>query len=269
MLPAVLRTALIYTVHGFHYVNKLPLVKQLAMVAERVCMQRASATIFVSSNDASTARKARLLPKRAASEVIYNGAEPVERETERPLFDVVFLGRLHFQKNPAILPQILAALAPFRPSLGIIGSGELEGTVRAQVERAGLSGQVSFLGEQPHSEALGYLARAKLMLLPSRWEGLPVSVIEAMHRGVPVVASNVRGTNELVIDGETGFLVPADDVRAFADRVGRLLLDDRLRVGMGARAIARARSEFSVARQIGAYAAVYERAVLASTREAS
>ena len=110
-----------------------------------------------------------------------------------------------------------------------------------------------------------YLARAKLMLLPSRWEGLPVSVIEAMHRGVPVVASNVRGTNELVIDEETGFLVPADDVRAFADRVGRLLLDDRLRVGMGARAIARARSEFSLARQIEAYAAVYERAVLART----
>ena len=94
-------------------------------------------------------------------------------------------------------------------------------------------------------------------------------VIEAMHRGVPVVASNVRGTNELVIDAETGFLVPVNDVRAFADRVGRLLLDDRLRVGMGARAIARARSEFSVARQIEAYAAVYERAVLASTREAS
>ena len=228
-------------------------------------MQRASATIFVSSNDASTARKARLLPKRAASEVIYNGAEPVEQETERPLFDVVFLGRLHFQKNPAILPQIVAALAPLRPSLGVIGSGELEGTVRAQVERAGLSGQVSFLGEQSHSEALRYLARAKLMLLPSRWEGLPVSVIEAMHRGVPVVASNVRGTNELVFDEETGFLVPADDVRAFADRVGRLLLDDRLRVGMGARAIARARSEFSLARQIEAYAAVYERAVLART----
>ena len=88
--------------------------------------------------------------------------------------------------------------------------------MRAQVGRARLSGQVSFLGEQLHSEALRYLARAKLMLLPSRWEGLPVSVIEAMHRGIPVVASNVRGTNELVIDGETGFLVPVNDVRAFA-----------------------------------------------------
>ena len=107
------------------------------------------------------------------------------------------------------------------------------------------------------------------MLLPSRWEGLPVSVIEAMHRGVPVVASNVQGTNELVIDGETGFLVPVNDVRAFADRVSRLLLDDRLRIGMGARAMARARSEFSLTRQIEAYTAVYERAILARTEETS
>ena len=269
LLPAALRSALVYTVHGFHYMNKLPGVRQLAMVAERACMQRALTTVFVSSSDVCTARKARLLPKHAASEVIYNGAEPVEQETERPLFDVVFLGRLHFQKNPAILPQILEALAPLRPSLGIIGSGELEGTVRAQVGRARLSGQVSFLGEQLHSEALRYLARAKLMLLPSRWEGLPVSVIEAMHRGVRVVASNVRGTNELVIDGETGFLVPVNDVRAFADRVSRLLLDDRLRIGMGARAMARARSEFSLTRQIEAYTAVYERAILARTEETS
>jgi glycosyltransferase involved in cell wall biosynthesis len=266
LLPAALRSALIYTVHGFHYGKKPPGAKQLAMAAERLCMQRATTTVFVSAHDAQTARAAKLLPKRAMSEVIYNGGEPDEIKPEgRSLFDVVFLGRLHFQKNPEILVEILEALAPLRPSLGIVGSGELEGTVRAQVERAGLGKQVSFLGELPHSEALRYLAGARLMLLPSHWEGLPVSVIEAMHRGVPVVASDVPGTNELVVDGETGFLVPVGDVCAFANRIGRLLADDEFRIGMGACARARARSNFSLENQINAHAALYQRAVLAGT----
>jgi glycosyltransferase involved in cell wall biosynthesis len=266
LLPAALRSAFIYTVHGFHYGNKPPGAKQLAMAAERLCMHRATATVFVSAADARTAHTARLLPKRAMSEVIYNGAEPDEIKPEGgSLFDVVFLGRLHFQKNPAILVEILETLAPLRPSLGIIGSGELEGMVRAQVERARLSEQVSFLGELPHSEALRCLARARLMLLPSYWEGLPVSVIEAMHRGVPVVASDVPGTNELVVDGKTGFLVPIGNVRAFADRIGRLLADDELRIGMGASARARARSNFLLENQINAHAALYQRAVLAGT----
>ena len=267
IVPAALRSALIYTVHGFHFPNKLAGVKHLAMAAERVCMQRATATVFVSSNDADTACGARLLPKRAMSEVIYNGADPVELGTEPPLFDLAFLGRLHFQKNPEILPEILRALAPLRPSLCIIGTGELEEKVRALVQRARLCGQVSLLGELPHAEALRFLARAKLMVLPSRWEGLPISVIEAMHRGLPVVASDVPGTNELVVDGETGFLVPMTDVRAFVNRISQLLVDNELRVRMGARALARARSEFSCDSQIKAYAALYERALAARPRE--
>ena len=267
MTPVALRSTLIYTVHGFHFRNKLPGIKYLAMAAERVCMQRATATVFVSSNDADTACRARLLPRRAMSEVIHNGSEPVELGMEPSLFDLAFLGRLHFQKNPEILLEILQALAPLRPSLCIIGTGELEEKVRAIVQRARLCEQVSLLGELPHSEALRFLARAKLMLLPSRWEGLPISVIEAMHRGLPVVASDVRGTNELVVDGETGFLVPMTDVRAFVNRISQLLADNELRARMGARALARARSEFSCDRQIQAYAALYERALAAGLRE--
>jgi glycosyltransferase involved in cell wall biosynthesis len=267
MVPMALRSAFIYTVHGFHFANKFAGVKHLAMVAERIIMQRATATVFVSSNDEDTARRARLLPKRAISQVIYNGGEPTETETEPSLFDIVFLGRLHFQKNPVILTEILQALAPLRPSLGIIGTGELEETVRALVNRARLCEQVSFLGELPHAQALRFLARAKLMLLPSRWEGLPISVIEAMHRGLPVVASDVPGTNELVVNGETGFLVPMTDVGAFVSRIGQLLTDEELRVRMGAHALARARSKFSCDGQIKAYAILYERTVAAVPRE--
>ena len=95
------------------------------------------------------------------------------------------------------------------------------------------------------------------MLLPSLWEGLPVSVLEAMHRGIPVVGSAVPGTDELVVDGETGFLVPVADVDAYADRIRRLLTESGLRARMGATAIARARASFSTEAQLAAHMALY------------
>jgi glycosyltransferase involved in cell wall biosynthesis len=113
------------------------------------------------------------------------------------------------------------------------------------------------MGSQSHAAALGHLICARVMLLPSRWEGLPISIIEAMHRGIPVVASNVPGTSELIVDGETGFLVPAEDVDGYASRL-RLLLDNEvLRTSMGTRALERARMSFSIEQQVNAHVALY------------
>jgi glycosyltransferase involved in cell wall biosynthesis len=266
LLPSSSRKALVYTVHGFHYGDKRFGIRHLAMAAERVCMQRATATVFVSSHDASLARSARLLPKGAVSEIIYNGSAPAEPAEGEQRFDLVFLGRLHRQKNPLILAEILKRLAPLRPSLGIVGSGELEPELRAEVNASGLQNQVTFLGAQPHPEAMRLLASARIMILPSRWEGLPVSVLEAMHRGIAVIASDVRGTDELVVDGETGFLVPAADAAAYAARIESLLSDDGARRRMGACAFSRARALFSLESQLDRHIALYERIQLSGTQ---
>src|SRR5262249_13297326 len=151
---------------------------------------------------------------------------------------------------PLILPDILLALRPMRPTICIIGGGEVEAQLRARVTETGLDEQFAFLGAQAHAAALAHLTRARLMLLPSRWEGLPISVIEAMHLGIPVVASNVPGTDELVRDGETGRLVGADDVPAYAAAVRTLLSDHDARRRMAASAMARAEAEFSTERNI-------------------
>jgi glycosyltransferase involved in cell wall biosynthesis len=263
LLPSSSRRALVYTVHGFHYGDKRFGIRHLAMAAERACMQRATATVFVSSHDASHASRARLLPTGAVSEIIYNGSVPAKPAEGEPRFDLVFLGRLHRQKNPLILPEILERLAPLRPSLGIIGSGEFEPKLRAQIQASGLLGQVTFLGERSHLEAMRLLSRARIMVLPSRWEGLPVSVLEAMHRGIAVVASDVPGTDELVVEGETGFLVPPADAAAYADRIDRLLSDEGARRRMGARALERARAVFSLESQLDSHMALYEHSRLA------
>lgn len=257
LLPGAFHAGLVYTVHGFHYGGKPVGPRHLAMAAERFCISRADATVFVSQHDADQAVKDRLLPRGAMTRVIHNGAAPVLSVPQAPIFDIAFLGRLHVQKNPSILPNILEALRPARPSLCIIGSGDLEPALRSQVERAGLQEQVTFLGALEHADALAALAQARIMVLPSLWEGLPVSILEAMHRGIPVVASDVPGTDELVIDGGTGYLVPTQDAQAFAERIARLLADAALRAQFGAEAIVRAREHFTIDSQLTAHMALY------------
>ena len=257
LLPRARRRALIYTVHGYHYRKKPPGVRHLAMLAERFCAQRATATVFVSTHDIKVAADDHLLPRSARTQVIYNGAAPAESSAAACRFDLAFLGRLHFQKNPAILVDILEAIKPLSPSLAIIGSGTLEPMLREKVKRAGMERQVTFQGEQEHSAALRLLESARIMVLPSRWEGLPVSVIEAMHRGIPVVASDIAGTDEVVADGTTGFLVPGTDAAAYAERIARLLGDEALYARIGRNAVFRARELFSIHSQMEAYVSLY------------
>ena len=83
------------------------------------------------------------------------------------------------------------------------------------------------------------------MVLPSRRDPLPRVVMEAMCRGIPVVATRVDGIPEMVVDGETGFLVDSEDAAGFAAATARLLAEPELRARMGAAARARARQLFS------------------------
>ena len=83
------------------------------------------------------------------------------------------------------------------------------------------------------SDVAAVLAAADVFVLPSHFEGLPMSVIEAMLTGLPVVATDIRGPREQVVDGETGLLVPAGSVERLAAALGRLVGDAGLRARMG------------------------------------
>jgi glycosyltransferase involved in cell wall biosynthesis len=101
----------------------------------------------------------------------------------------------------------------------------------ALLRDAGLDCRLRMLGYRTDVPAL--LAAADIFTLPSRFEGLPMSVIEAMLTGIPVVASNVRGPAEQVIDGETGFSVAAGDAAALGLALRKLVHDPELRDRMG------------------------------------
>jgi len=136
----------------------------------------------------------------------------------------------------------------------LIGDGPLRSTVEAAVRAAGLDGCCTLTGERDDVHEL--LGSADLFWLTSEWEGLPNGVIEALACGLPVVATDVGGTAELLRDGEQGFLIAPGDRAALVDRSARILADPALHARM--RAAARARAEaFGVDEMVRATSAVY------------
>jgi glycosyltransferase involved in cell wall biosynthesis len=194
--------------------------------------------------------------------VIYNGVELPSLKRQRPkAFDIGFLGRLHPQKNPVILVDILAAMRPARPTLCVIGSGELDAELRRRVINAGISDQVTFCGERPRREALEFLAQCRTLALPSLSEGHPLAPIEAMLLDVPVVASDIPNNREIIDDGHNGFLVALPGIPVFAQRFARLLGDESLRQSIAAEARRRAQTAFSIDEHFERYLRLYARLI--------
>ena len=160
------------------------------------------------------------------------------------------VARLTDQKGIDVAIRALAAL-PDDTVLVVLGDGPERATLVRLARELGLERRVFLLGRVPDVGA--WLDRATLLVHPARWEGFGLAVLEAMLAGLPVVATNVSALPELVVDGETGLLVPPDDAEALARGIARGLETPQL----GAGGLARARSEFSVARMSDRTRALY------------
>lgn len=166
------------------------------------------------------------------------------------------VGRLSRQKGWDVLCRAADLVAAERPDVVfvVVGDGEEKD---ALVEDSGCA-RIRFLGYRPEASSL--LAGMDLVAMPSRFEGLPLVAIEAMHAGRAIVGARVGGVPEVI--GDSGVLVPAEDPRALAEAIVELAGDPERRAALGARARERARSRFTPERMAEETAAVYE-AVLA------
>ena len=122
---------------------------------------------------------------------------------------VLFLGQLDLRKGP---DTVLDAFLRLGPSWRLVmaGGGPLSGALQARVGRLALGDRVHFLGPVAHARTPALMAACDVLALPSRREGLPNVLVEALAAGVPAVATPVGGSSEVVIDGRTGWLVPAN-----------------------------------------------------------
>ena len=148
---------------------------------------------------------------------------------------VVFCGRLIRAKGVHELVEAMRHV----PNERLVMTGD--GPERAALEGAARGLPVTLTGHIPYSQVLEHMRRAKCLVLPSHTEAFPNVVLEAMTLGVPVVATRVGGTQDLVADGVTGFLVPPQDPPALAAAIRKLTSDEPLRLAMGRNAHAAAR----------------------------
>ncbi len=138
---------------------------------------------------------------------------------------LLFVGRLRLRKGVEVLLAALARLLETVPGarLLIAGDGEHRRALERTAVRLGVEEAVTFLGRCDAARVRVLLAGAGALAVPSIYEGMPLVVLEAMEAGVPVVASRVSGIPEVVVDGETGWLVPPEDPGALAAALGEAL----------------------------------------------
>jgi glycosyltransferase involved in cell wall biosynthesis len=181
--------------------------------------------------------------------------------SQRPI--VLTAARLDAQKGHRFLLEA-AKLVP-EAQFVLAGDGPARASLEEQAQTLGLRDRVVFLGYR--SDIPELLACCDLFVLPSLYEGLPLSVLEAMAAGKPVIASAVGGTDEAVIPGETGLLVPPADPLALATAICTLLGDPPLARQLALNGRARVQREFSAKRMVQEVTRVYDE--LLSRREAS
>jgi glycosyltransferase involved in cell wall biosynthesis len=143
------------------------------------------------------------------------------------------VGRVSEQKNPVGFVSIAKRVLQVMPGVifVFVGGGELLHRMRTQVKQEGFEKKILFIG--PRDDVAEIMSHFDVFVLPSLWEGLPRSVLEAMALSKPVVVHDIGGIREVVDNNNSGFIVPFDKYDTFADKICQLLSDERLRLSMG------------------------------------
>lgn len=168
-------------------------------------------------------------------------------------------GRIVHQKGLDLAMRALGELKAFDWEWSIAGDGPQMPVLQSRAKELGIADRVFFLGWQSRPQLMECYQQANVFLFPSRHEGMPNALLEAMASGLPVVASCVAGNEELVIDGETGYLVPSEDVEALQVALKRLLLDPALREQMGMASRERVEANYSWESTAQQYALLLEK----------
>jgi glycosyltransferase involved in cell wall biosynthesis len=263
------RDRLVYNPHCFAFTAGFSRTRRLLYRAlEQVLVARTGRIVATCGWERDQA--ARLLGGGARTEVVANGARACPSGAPdgglaafaggRPLAGMV--AELRPQKDPLALVRAAAELANGRQELGfrvaIIGNGPLADEIDGQIERLGVGPYVRRFAFEAEPER--YMRALDLFVLPSLWEAFPIATLEAMACGTPVLATDVGGVGEQVVDGDTGRLIPAGDPAALREALADVMLDRARLERWGAAARERFTEHYTVDRLADDVVALYDAA---------
>jgi glycosyltransferase involved in cell wall biosynthesis len=253
----------VHTLHGIHYLHyRNFFLKYLYIYLERFFSRFSDAVIFVSDADRERSRRFNLVPddkvvliKNGIDFDVFESRASVKEgrgelgfESSGPVVGTI--ARLHRQKG---LPYLFRAAKKIRESLPettvwILGGGSLMTKFQKLGKKLDLEGMVHLLGERKDVAQL--LSRFDVFVLPSLWEGLPYSLLEAAALAKPVVATDIDGVREVIQNGKTGLLVPAKDPDQLAHAVVRLLQESEYAATLGRNLKNATQREFSLSQML-------------------
>lgn len=250
-------TPAVFTAHAWSFVDGAPRRQRwISIPLERLAAAGTGKIITVSDANTAIAQRKRIARSRTLVR-IWNGVPDVPETATpgaRPGLTLITVARFAPPKDHLLL---LEALSRVQGDWRLLLVGD--GPTRAQVEQAaltlGLRDRIEFLGNRSNIEEL--LADADIFILPSKWEGLPLSILEAMRAGLPVIATDTGGVAEAVTDGVTGYLTPPGDVAMLRNRIEQLIRSRHLLSSMGAAGRSRYEQDFRIETMVQKTLAVY------------
>jgi glycosyltransferase involved in cell wall biosynthesis len=223
----------VFTAHGWSFTTGVPQPnRSIYLWLEKLTASWADKIICVSEYDRQIGIQAGMNPEKLIT--IHNGMKDTSIDlranpaSSNPI-KIAMIARFDQQKDHVTL---IKAIQDIDAELILVGEGPRVNNIRQQVEKLGISNKVQFLGFR--QDIAQILAQVQIYTLISNWEGLPCTIIEAMRAGLPVIASDVGGVKEIVIEDETGYLIPRGDFKTLRQKLAYLISNEQVRVKMGA-----------------------------------
>jgi len=232
------RIPTLFTAHGWSYLHEsMPLFQRAVYKLMEMLAVPLSARIVTVSDDGRSFAQRRLHVPPAKVITIHNGVPDIPQSLYSDPSAcpprLVMVARLEPpEKDHGTLLKVLARLSDLEWQLDLVGDGPLRHALEKMVSRLNLDGKVRFWGTR--TDVAEILSQVQLFVLISKTEGFPISILEAMRAGLPIIASHVGGIPESVHDSINGFLVPLNQPDVLYDRLQLLLTDHELRKQMGA-----------------------------------
>jgi glycosyltransferase involved in cell wall biosynthesis len=230
----IAKTPAVFTVHGWSFTEGIDSNKKIIFsLFERMVKVMSSAWIVVSKFDYELGIKHNVC-RKSDTYIIHNGVDILDKEAVvgkavKNQLSIVVTARHDKQKDYFTIFEALQQVDNVKVYL--LGDGPLFEYNKSLASKLNVSSKLTFVGFT--SDVEKYLSEADIFLLITNWEGFPISILEAMNNKLPVIATNICGISEAVLDGVTGFLVTPKSADLLAAKINLLVNDFDLRQKMG------------------------------------